>query len=123
MESIAAVDNSFKYDLTLSRFNVGTSYLNEQFLDALIEQLTQVCSNPKWHARRAAMEFVQSMIFSNLFNARIYAERLHKPVLKCLLDEQLEVRTAASTTLSGLYQCGYIRLTSEDMVGCIVSSC
>ena len=83
---------------------------------ALIQQLTQVCSSPKWHARRAAIEFIQSMIFSNLFNDRTYVERLHKLMLKCLLDEQFEVRTAASTTLSGLYQCGYIRLTSEDLV-------
>lgn len=117
MESIAAVDNVFKNDLTFSRLSVGISYLNEPFLEALIQQMIQVCSSSKWHARRAAIEFAQIMIFSNLFNARPYAERLHKLVLQCLLDEQLEVRTAASMTLSGLYQCGYIQVTDEDLVG------
>jgi proteasome activator subunit 4 len=77
----------------------------------------QVCASSKWHARRAAIEFAQNMIFCNLFNARPYAERLHELVLKCLVDEQFEVRIAASTTLSGFYQCGYIQVTEEDLVG------
>jgi proteasome activator subunit 4 len=77
---------------------------------------TQVCTNPKWHARRAASEFAQNMIFCNLFNARPYAKKLHELVLKCLFDEQFEVRIAASTTLSGFYQCGYIQVTQEDLV-------
>jgi hypothetical protein len=71
----------------------------------------------KWHARRAAIDFVQNMIFSNLFNARQYAKQLHALVLKCLFDEQLEVRIVASMTLSGFYQCGYIQVTDEDLVG------
>lgn len=57
------------------------------------------------------------MVFCNLFNARPYADRLHDLVLKSLGDEQFEVRTAASTTLSGFYQCGYIQVTGEDLVG------
>ncbi len=57
------------------------------------------------------------MIFSNLFNARPYAKQLHEILLKCLLDEQFEVRVVASMTLSGFYQCGYIQVISEDLVG------
>ena len=71
---------------------------------------------PKWHARRAAIEFVQNMIFCNLFNARPYAQRLHELVLKRLFDEQFEVRTVASVSLSGFYQCGYITVTNDDLV-------
>ena len=57
------------------------------------------------------------MIFCNLFNARPYAQRLHNLVIKCLFDEKFEVRIVASTTLSGFYQCGYIEVTREDLVG------
>jgi hypothetical protein len=57
------------------------------------------------------------MIFCNLFNARPYAKQLHELVFKCLFDEQFEVRTATLTTLSGLYQCGYFKVTDEDLVG------
>jgi hypothetical protein len=78
--------------------------------------IKKVCSSPKWHARRAAIEFVQNMIFCNLFNARPYAQRLRQLVFKCLYDEQFEVRTVASVTLSGFYQCGYIQVNNDDLV-------
>ncbi len=67
------------------------------------------------------MEFVQNMIFCNLFNARPYTQRLHELVIKCLFDEQYEVRIAASMTLSGFYQCGYLQVTDEDLVRDIFS--
>ena len=70
----------------------------------------------KWHARRAAMEFVQNMIFCNLFNARSYKNQLQNLIFKCLFDQQFEVRTVASVTLSGLYQCGYIEVNNHDFV-------
>ena len=56
------------------------------------------------------------MIFCNFFNARPYAPRLRQLVLKCLFDEQFEVRTVASVTLSGFYQCGYIQINDDDLV-------
>ncbi|CAF1489273.1 unnamed protein product, partial [Rotaria sp. Silwood1] len=43
------------------------------------------------------------------------AKRLNELLLKCVFDEQLEVRTIASMTLSGFYQCGYIELTAKDL--------
>ncbi|CAF4800212.1 unnamed protein product [Rotaria sp. Silwood1] len=115
IESIAANDEGCKHNLTISRNHLGMAYLHVHFLEALIQQLEQVCTSPKWNARRAAIQFVQSMIFWNLFNARPYAQRLHGLVLKCLFDEQLEIRIVASTTLSGFYQCDYIQVTPEDL--------
>ncbi|CAF3884238.1 unnamed protein product [Rotaria sordida] len=115
MESIGANNHNLKDSLPISRMKIGMSYLHEQFLEGLIQQLEQVCMNPKWHARRAAIDFIQNMIFCNLFNARQYAKQLHTLVLKYLFDEQLEVRITASTTLSGFYQCGYIQVTDEDL--------
>ncbi|CAF1638010.1 unnamed protein product [Adineta ricciae] len=109
LESIASSES-----LTTSRMYVAMTYLHPPFLQALIEQLEQVCKNTKWHARRAAMEFVQSMVFYNFFNARVYTKQLRELVLKCLSDEQLEVRTVASVTLAGFYQCGYIQVNQED---------
>jgi hypothetical protein len=86
-----------------------------------IYSYTQICRSSKWHARRAAMEFIQNMIFCNLFNARPYSQRLHELVIQGLFDEQYEVRIAASVTLSGFYQCVYIQVTDEDLVGQISS--
>ena len=56
------------------------------------------------------------MIFCNLFNARSYAKQLRELVFKCLFDEQFEVRSVASITLSGFYQCGFIQMTEDDFV-------
>ncbi|CAF3747890.1 unnamed protein product [Rotaria sp. Silwood1] len=109
LESIVPSEN-----LTISRMHVAMTYLHTPFLESLIEQLEQVCTSSKWHARRVAMEFVQYMVFCNLFNARPYKKQLHELVFKCLFDEQLEVRSVASITLSGFYQCGYIQVNEED---------
>ena len=73
-------------------------------------------TSSKWHARHAAIEFVQSMIFCNMFNARSFAPRIRELVLKYLFDEQVEVRTVASVTLAGFYQCGFIQVAKEDLV-------
>ena len=62
------------------------------------------------------------MIFCNLFNVRSYAQQSRKLVIQGLFDEQYEVRTVASTTLSGFYQCGYIQVTEEDLVRKVYSS-
>ncbi|CAF1048161.1 unnamed protein product [Adineta steineri] len=113
IENIPTNDDTFKENLTTSRLYTAISYLNTEYLETLIQQLIQVSTSSKWHARQSAIEFIQNMIFSNLFNARPYAKQFHEIVLKCLFDEQLEVRIAASLTLSGFYQCGYIQVTQE----------
>ncbi|CAF3001054.1 unnamed protein product [Rotaria sp. Silwood2] len=112
-----ANNDLIKWNLIESRLCVGMAYLNAHFLEALIQQLENVYVSSTWHARQAVIEFIQTMIFSNFFNARSYANRIHNLVFKSLVDEQLEVRIIASKTLSGLYQCGYIPVTDEDLVG------
>jgi hypothetical protein len=75
-----------------------------------------VGTSSKWHARHAAIEFVQSMIFCNMFTARPFAPRIRELVLKYLFDEQVEVRAVASVTLAGFYQCGFIQVAKKDLV-------
>jgi hypothetical protein len=96
--------------------NIGMNYIHTNFFEAIIEQMEEVSISSKWHARQAAIDFVQNMVFSNLFTIRPYTKELHTFVLKCLFDEQLEVRMVASTTLSSFYQCGFIQVTDEDLV-------
>ncbi|CAF3619241.1 unnamed protein product [Rotaria socialis] len=115
IESIVANDQSIRERLTLSRMCIAASYLHVSFIEALIEQIEYVCTNSKWHARCAAIEFAQHMVFFNLFNARPFASRIRELILKCLFDEQFEVRTIASVTLAGFYQCGFIEIVKEDL--------
>lgn len=92
------------------------NYVNVSLLKELVHQLVCVCNSKKWHGRRAVMEFIQVLIFSNLFNARPYAKEIKDLVFRCLTDEQFEVRGCASVALAGFYQCGYISVTQEDLV-------
>ncbi|CAF1939925.1 unnamed protein product [Rotaria magnacalcarata] len=115
IESIVANDQSIRDRLTLSRMCIAVTYLHVSFIQALIEQIEYVCTNSKWHARCAAIEFAQHMIFCNLFNARPFASRIRELILKYLFDEQFEVRTIASVTLAGFYQCGFIEIVKEDL--------
>ncbi|UJR35822.1 hypothetical protein I4U23_028569 [Adineta vaga] len=115
IDSIIANDDFIRESTVISRMYLAVTYLQIPFIEPLIEQLEYVCSSTKWHARRAAIEFVQNMIFSNLFNTRPYAQRLRQLVFKCLFDEQFEVRTVASVTLSGFYQCGFIQVSKDDL--------
>ncbi|CAF4624946.1 unnamed protein product, partial [Rotaria sp. Silwood2] len=94
---------------------VAMSYLYTHLLKDFIDQLEMICTSSKWHSRRAAIEFAQNLIFCSLFNSRPHIKQLNEILLKCLFDEQLEVRTIASMTLSGFYQCGYIKLTDKDL--------
>ncbi|CAF1171345.1 unnamed protein product [Rotaria sordida] len=115
MQSIVTNDAGFKKRLEIARTSIGMAYLNAHLLEILIQQLEYACTTVKWHTRLATIEFVQNLVFCNLFNARCHAKRLHELVCKCLFDEQLEVRLIASTTLSGFYQCGYIPVTEDDL--------
>ncbi|UJR08489.1 hypothetical protein I4U23_012756 [Adineta vaga] len=115
IESLGNMDESLKNSATLSRTYIGMSYLTTHHIEALLEQLEQVSINSKWHTRRAAIIFIQKMTFSNLFNARPYVQRIHTLVTKSLFDEQIEVRIVASVTLAGLYQCGYLQVTNDDL--------
>ncbi|CAM2708912.1 unnamed protein product [Rotaria socialis] len=115
IESIGTNDDTFRKRLTFARTRIGMAYLDVNLLETLIQQLEYVCTTRKWHARRSAIEFVQNLVFCNLFNVRCYAKRLHQLVYKCLCDEQLEVRLIVSKTLSGFYQCGYLTVTEDDL--------
>ncbi|CAF1329744.1 unnamed protein product [Adineta steineri] len=108
-------NDGFKNHLIDIRTYIGMAYLHENLLELLIEQLEYVCTINKWNARQAAIEFIQYFVFSNLFNIRLYAQRLHKLVLKSLLDERLEVRLMASMTLAGFYQCSFIPVNDTDL--------
>ncbi|CAF1396201.1 unnamed protein product [Rotaria sordida] len=94
LESIVSSEN-----LTISRMHVTMTYLHTPFLESLIEQLEhvntysikrkkkfilffirkktlKVCTTSKWHTRQVAMEFIQYMVFCNLFNAGSYKKQL-----------------------------------------------
>lgn len=117
MENSVANDSVLKNSLKRVRTKISLSYFHGHYLESLLEQLEErYDKSSKWQSRRAVIDFVQNMVFSNLFIARSFTKQIHRLIRKYLSDEQFEVRLTASTALRGFYQCGFIQHIEIDLV-------
>ncbi|KAJ7327817.1 Proteasome activator complex subunit 4 [Desmophyllum pertusum] len=81
-----------------------------------LQTVKQIASNNLWHPRRSVLEYLQVMIFANIFaitsNPQFVLD-VKDLVLSLLGDEQLEVREMAAATFSGLVHYGFFQLDDE----------
>lgn len=80
-----------------------------------------------WKARVSLLKFLQISIFANFFVLQKFRDHFRHLLLVALQDEQIEVswrfifnlqvRQAASETLSGLFQCRFIEVDTQMIVG------
>uniref|UniRef100_A0A3Q2Z487 Proteasome activator complex subunit 4 C-terminal domain-containing protein n=1 Tax=Hippocampus comes TaxID=109280 RepID=A0A3Q2Z487_HIPCM len=95
----------------LSLMSQGLLY--PQHIPLVLAALEEMAGSRSWHARYSVLTYLQITVFSNLFtllSVPVEVQRIRKMVMRLLLDEQLEVRDMASTTLSGLLQCHFFPL-------------
>ncbi|XP_019938778.2 proteasome activator complex subunit 4B-like [Paralichthys olivaceus] len=95
----------------LSLMSQGLLY--PEHIPLVLAALEEMAGSRSWHARFSVLTYLQIMVFYNLFTLlSVPAEvlRIQKLVMQLLLDEQLEVRDMAATTLSGLLQCQFFPL-------------
>ena len=87
--------------------------------------LLQIASNNLWHPRRSILEYLQVMIFANLFaiasNAKFVSD-VKELVLSLLADEQLEVsefwcNSGAFSVSSERLQLFVISSKTEKLIG------
>uniref|UniRef100_A0A8C7ZN05 Proteasome activator complex subunit 4 n=1 Tax=Oryzias sinensis TaxID=183150 RepID=A0A8C7ZN05_9TELE len=98
----------------LSLMSQGLLY--PEHIPLVLSGLEEMRGSRSWHARFSVLTFLQIMVFYNLFTVLSLPTevlRVQKLVMQLLLDEQLEVRDMACTTLSGLLQCQFIPLDSS----------
>ncbi|XP_071319028.1 proteasome activator complex subunit 4B [Trachinotus anak] len=98
----------------LSLMSQGLLY--PEHIPLVLAALEEMAGSRSWHARFSVLTYLQIMVFYNLFTLlSVPAEvfRIRKLVMQLLLDEQLEVRDMAGTTLSGLLQCQFFPLDSS----------
>uniref|UniRef100_A0A3B5PZE5 Proteasome activator complex subunit 4 C-terminal domain-containing protein n=1 Tax=Xiphophorus maculatus TaxID=8083 RepID=A0A3B5PZE5_XIPMA len=89
--------------------------LYPEHIPLVLAALEEMAASRSWHARFSVLTYLQITVFYNLFTLlSLPAEvlRIRKLVMQLLLDEQLEVRDMACTTLSGLLQCQFFPLDS-----------
>uniref|UniRef100_A0A3B5LA44 Proteasome activator complex subunit 4B n=1 Tax=Xiphophorus couchianus TaxID=32473 RepID=A0A3B5LA44_9TELE len=97
----------------LSLMSQGLLY--PEHIPLVLAALEEMAASRSWHARFSVLTYLQITVFYNLFTLlSLPAEvlRIRKLVMQLLLDEQLEVRDMACTTLSGLLQCQFFPLDS-----------
>ncbi|XP_054614170.1 proteasome activator complex subunit 4B [Dunckerocampus dactyliophorus] len=95
----------------LSLMSQGLLY--PQHIPLVLAALEEMAGSRSWHARYSVLTYLQIMVFYNLFtllSVPVEVQRIHQLVMRLLLDEQLEVRDMAGTTLSGLLQCQFFPL-------------
>uniref|UniRef100_A0A3B4AX17 Proteasome activator Blm10 mid region domain-containing protein n=1 Tax=Periophthalmus magnuspinnatus TaxID=409849 RepID=A0A3B4AX17_9GOBI len=95
----------------LSLMSQGLLY--PEHVPLVLAALEEMAVNRSWHARFSVLTYLQIMVFYNLFTLLSLPKevlRLKAMVMQLLLDEQLEVRDMAGTTLSGLLQCHFFPL-------------
>ncbi|XP_074520213.1 proteasome activator complex subunit 4B [Halichoeres trimaculatus] len=98
----------------LSLMSQGLLY--PEHIPLVLAALEEMACSRSWHARFSVLTYLQIMVFYNLFTLlSLPAEVLciQRLVMQLLLDEQLEVRDMAGTTLSGLLQCQFFPLDSS----------
>lgn len=82
--------------------------LQPALLESLFGCLLETARASHWHARRRILAFLQVAFFRNLFT--FPEAKVKELLLHLLADDQIEVRELASSTLSGLIQCGMMDL-------------
>ncbi|XP_034049345.1 proteasome activator complex subunit 4B-like [Thalassophryne amazonica] len=98
----------------LSLMSQGLLY--PEHIPLVLTALEEMSISRSWHARYSVLTYLQIMVFYNLFTLfSVPAEvlRIQTLVMQLLLDEQLEVRDMAGTTLSGFLQCQFFPLDSS----------
>ncbi|XP_037836937.1 proteasome activator complex subunit 4B isoform X1 [Kryptolebias marmoratus] len=98
----------------LSLMSQGLLY--PEHIPPVLAALEEMAGSRSWHARFSVLTYLQIAVFYNLFTLlSLPGEvlRTRKLLMRLLLDEQLEVRDMASTTLSGLLQCQFFPLDSS----------
>ncbi|KAK9764613.1 Proteasome activator BLM10 [Basidiobolus ranarum] len=99
-------------DQELQKFATGALELLFQnnfppeMLGEIIELFRTLLTSSSWHLRSKSLPVLQIFLFRNLFSIDEQSwKEVMDILIKALLDSQLEVRTMASNTISGLVRC------------------
>ncbi|GAB6022437.1 hypothetical protein CHUAL_006550 [Chamberlinius hualienensis] len=87
---------------------IGYSYLSPEMVPVVLANVLQLSKSNSWRARKTLLEYLQILIFSNLFNILSFPniiEEIKRVVVGFLHDPRAEVQQIASQSLSGLFHC------------------
>ncbi|KAG8177101.1 hypothetical protein JTE90_015245 [Oedothorax gibbosus] len=120
-----STDEGFQRECRVTMAILGQAFLNSESIDAAIRILQEIAAGSSWHARVSASAYLQTMVFSNLFNVmknKRWTRDVYEMVLKLLQDENIEVRESASEALCGFLHCEYFEI-SDDLLNLFKDKC
>lgn len=109
-------DEELQKDCAVTLALLGNALLPRESIQAALDIVKEVMNSPLWHSRAAGCNFLQFLVFSNLFTMQScdrWREAVVGHTLALLRDPRLEVRETAAETLGGLLHCEFLKVTDE----------
>ncbi|XP_064483757.1 proteasome activator complex subunit 4-like [Ornithodoros turicata] len=109
-------DEDLQKECAVTLALLGNILLPSKSIQAALDIIKDVLKSPSWHARAAACNFLQFLVFSNLFTVQsnpAWKQGIVDYTLALLKDERVEVRDVAAESLGGLLHCEFIKVTDE----------
>ncbi|XP_013404552.1 proteasome activator complex subunit 4 [Lingula anatina] len=108
-------DDDLKRETSVTLACMAQTYIPPKDISLALAIAKEVSGLKSWHARSAILQYIQVMVFSNLFNLQQpeYKEHVKELVLHLLCDDQLEVREMAAVTLGGFLHCKYFDIDHD----------
>ncbi|CAN7938235.1 unnamed protein product [Ixodes hexagonus] len=109
-------DEELQRDCAVTLALLGNALLPRESIQAALDIVKEVMSSALWHSRAAGCNFLQFLVFSNLFTMQSceqWRDAVVGHTLSLLKDPRLEVRETAAETLGGLLHCEFLKVTDE----------
>eukprot|EP00057_Strongylocentrotus_purpuratus_P019391 XP_011673865.1 PREDICTED: proteasome activator complex subunit 4 isoform X2 [Strongylocentrotus purpuratus] len=104
-------DEELRYEAEMTLACLAQTLLQPGMIPLVLSSLQQIGQGQSWRAKCSMLEYLQVMVFYNLFTINSlpkHIETIGQLVLDRLKDDRLEVREVAGATLSGLIHCGFL---------------
>ena len=116
VDKIAAQDPILKVQLPLIRLSFTMWMLDEQNSSFLLDQFKKVTQYKSWHSRLACLQMLNNYgIFNQFLVSNEKKSFIKAMIINSLVDEQLEVRTAAMLALTGFIHSNFIDV-DQDLI-------
>lgn len=118
-------DEDLQKDCAVTLALLGNILLPRKSIQAALDAAKGVMKSPSWHARAAGCNFLQFLVFSNLFTVQsneVWKQEVVDYTLTLLKDKRVEVRDVAAESLGGLLHCEFLKVT-DDLLASFRAQC
>ncbi|XP_014668208.1 PREDICTED: proteasome activator complex subunit 4-like [Priapulus caudatus] len=111
-----STDEELKKECMLTLACLAQALLKPDVIPYVLKVIQQIMNGQSWRSKQSVLEYLQVMVFCNLFavmQSRELVGCIHDIVLNMMTNEQLEVREMASVTLGGFLHCELFTMDAD----------